>query len=105
MKWRFWYAILAFGVIALLALNVRVSYAEPVSASSTAGYTIDWWTVDGGGAQALTGGSYMLSGTVGQPDAGAQSGATYSVGGGFWSGGFWYVEVFGFKIDLPLIMR
>ena len=32
-------------------------------------YTIDWWTVDGGGGDG-TGGTFIVSGTVGQPDAG-----------------------------------
>ncbi|MCX6911596.1 MAG: hypothetical protein NT167_00780 [Verrucomicrobia bacterium] len=32
-------------------------------------YTIDWWTVDGGGGDG-TGGTFVVSGTVGQPDAG-----------------------------------
>ena len=86
--------------LVLVALNVRIGYAEPQSAPRTTGYSIDWWTVDGGGGQALTGGPYTLSGTVGQPDAGAQTGTGYAL-----SGGFWYVDVFGYRIDLPLIRK
>src|SRR5438093_4963130 len=48
-------------------------------------YSIDWFTIDGGGATS-TGGVYQLSGTIGQPDAGAMmSGGNYSLDGGFWS--------------------
>lgn len=46
-------------------------------------YAITWWTVDGGGGTS-SGGSYTLSGTIGQPDAGVLSGGTYSLTGGFW---------------------
>lgn len=47
-------------------------------------YSIDWFTVDGGGGTS-TGGVYAVSGTIGQPDAGVMSGGDYSVAGGFWS--------------------
>ena len=48
-------------------------------------YSIDWFTIDGGGGTS-TGGVYQVSGTVGQPDAGpTMSGGNYSVDGGFWS--------------------
>lgn len=47
-------------------------------------YDLSWWTVDGGGYTFSTGGSYVLGGTVGQPDAGLMSGGAYSLSGGFW---------------------
>ncbi len=48
-------------------------------------YSIDWFTMDGGGGSS-TGGVYSLSGTIGQPDAGApMTGGQYSLTGGFWS--------------------
>ena len=46
-------------------------------------YSIDWFTIDGGGGTS-TGGVYSLSGTIGQPDAGTLSGGNYSLIGGFW---------------------
>ena len=46
-------------------------------------YSLDWFTVDGGGGTS-TGGMYSVSGTIGQPDAGAMSGGNYSLAGGFW---------------------
>jgi hypothetical protein len=48
-------------------------------------YSIDWYKVSGGGGTG-TGGTYSVSGTIGQPDAGgAMSGGNYSLTGGFWS--------------------
>jgi hypothetical protein len=48
-------------------------------------FTLNWYKVVGGGG-ASTGGTYQVSGTIGQPDAsGAMSGGQYSVTGGFWS--------------------
>jgi len=47
-------------------------------------YSIDWFSMDGGGGTS-TGGVYSVSGTVGQPDAGAMSGGNFSLTGGFWS--------------------
>ncbi len=84
---------------AFFALNVRVGYAEPSAAPRAAGYEISWYTIDGGGAQDLVGGTYTLSGTVGQFDAGMQSGGTYTLNGGYW------VDVFGYRLYLPLILR
>lgn len=46
-------------------------------------YSIDWFTIDGGGGTS-SGGPYTLSGTIGQPDAGRLSGGTYTLEGGFW---------------------
>ena len=48
-------------------------------------YAIDWFTIDGGGGTS-SGGSYTLSGTIGQPDAGTLSGGSYTLEGGFWPG-------------------
>lgn len=49
--------------------------------------TLDWSTIDGGGATQTTGGTFRLSGTTGQPDAGVSSGGAYTLRGGFWRGG------------------
>ena len=46
-------------------------------------FAIDWFTIDGGGGTSA-GGSHSISGTIGQPDAGAMSGGSYSLAGGFW---------------------
>lgn len=47
-------------------------------------YDLTWNTVDGGGVMFSTGGDLELSGTIGQPDAGAMSGGEFTLTGGFW---------------------
>jgi hypothetical protein len=48
-------------------------------------YSRDWYKISGGGGTS-TGSVYSVSGTIGQPDAGAaMNGGNYSVTGGFWS--------------------
>jgi len=48
-------------------------------------YSIDWFTIDGGGGTS-TGGVYSASGTIGQLDAGGpMTNGQYSVTGGFWA--------------------
>jgi hypothetical protein len=51
-----------------------------------ADYSISWYTIDGGGGQS-SGGPYVLTGTIGQPDAGYLGGGNYELLGGFWVGG------------------
>ena len=67
--------IIAFCLLAFIA-SATMLPAQP--------YTIDWYTVDGGGAMNLTGGTYTLSGTIGQPDAGHLADGTDTIDGGFW---------------------
>ncbi len=64
-------------------------------------YTIEWWTVDGGGIVGQGGVPYSLSGTVGQADAGVLAGGAYTLAGGFWHGG----ATFGQYIYLPLVLK
>src|SRR5688572_12034638 len=69
----------------LVKLCLGVLVALPFSAAAQ--YTIDWYTIDGGGGSS-SGGSYTLSGTIGQPDAGTLTGGNYILQGGFWGGVF-----------------
>jgi hypothetical protein len=58
-----------------------------LSASGQSGgpYELSWYTIDGGGGTS-SGGSFTLSGTIGQPDAGGPLvGGNYALTGGFWS--------------------
>lgn len=50
-------------------------------------FAIDWYTIDGGGGTS-SGGPFVLSGTIGQPDASATAlvGGNYTLQGGFWPG-------------------
>ena len=47
-------------------------------------YSIDWYSIDGGGGTSL-GGGYTLTGTIGQADAGQLAGGDYELTGGFMS--------------------
>ena len=49
-------------------------------------YEIPWYTIDGGGGTSR-GGQYVLTGTIGQPDADWSSAGSYELLGGFWPGG------------------
>lgn len=98
------YRLLALTLLVIapivLAFNIHVTYASPNDAAPrTTGYEISWYSVDDGGAMNLSGGSYTLSGTIGQPDAGTLGGGTYTLNGGFW------FDIFGYRIDLPIIVR
>ena len=57
-----------------------------VVATTHADYSIDWYTIDGGGRRS-SGGPYTLTGTIGQPDAAYSAGGDYELLGGFWPGG------------------
>ena len=57
-------------ILLFLLILLTLSIA-PVLAETTATYELSWWTVDGGGVAGQTSGSYILSGTSGQPDAGS----------------------------------
>src|SRR5437667_8561580 len=68
-----------------IRLAILTSLLSLPAVAFTQNYSIDWFTIDGGGGTS-TGGVYQVSGTVGQPDARpTMSGGNYSVDGGFWS--------------------
>ncbi len=47
-------------------------------------YDLSWRSFDGGSGTSR-GGEIELSGTIGQPDAGAMTGGAFAIVGGFWS--------------------
>ena len=68
------------GIVLVLALSLCLFGVSSAIAQS---YSIDWFTIDGGGGTS-TGGVYTVSGTIGQPDAGHMSGGNFTIDGGFW---------------------
>ena len=67
---------------ALSALAFALAAAASARGQS---YEVSWWTVDGGGAR-VSGGTYALGGTAGQPDAGGPyAGASFQLQSGFWA--------------------
>ena len=90
-----------FIAIALIALVVALSLSNASAAAKPAAtYTVDWYTVASGGTTNAAGGTYALSGTIGQFDVGSMSGGSYQLNGGFW-------EVVNSlrQLFLPLIVR
>src|SRR6266704_3127395 len=71
----------SLGKTKVLLLLVVLSLAAPAVRAQN--YSIDWFTIDGGGGTS-TGGVFSVSGTIGQPDAGRMSGGNYTLDGGFW---------------------
>ena len=69
--------------VALALLLSTINYG--LSTAHAQSYTVDWYKVAGGGGTS-TGGTYTVSGTIGQADAsGAMTGGNYSVTGGYWA--------------------
>jgi len=87
--------------VLVLVFVVASSNTTPASAAPrTTSYTIDWYTIDGGSMMNLQGGTYTLSGTIGQSDAGTLSGGNYKLNGGFW------VDVLDqIKVYLPIVLK
>jgi hypothetical protein len=75
-------SVLAFATVMLVVTAVSAQLAG-------SGPEINWYTIDGGGGTS-TGGSFSLSGTIGQPDAGGPmtggGPGGFSLTGGFWPG-------------------
>jgi hypothetical protein len=102
--------IMFIPIVFMLLIGISTANAQrdrdpssPQSGASTAlstGYSIEWYTIDGGGAMNSSNGSYSLSGTIGQPDAGALNGGSYTLNGGFWPG-----TAANYAVYLPLAMR
>jgi hypothetical protein len=87
------------GLIVIIVILTAATSAFPIAAQSGGGYDLTWNVLAGGGATSLGGGAYTLSGTLGQPAAGTQSQAPYNLLGGFW------IDFFGYRLYLPMIMR
>jgi len=57
------------------------------AAATEGAWELSWSTIDGGGGMWSTAGNLELSGTIGQPDAGAaMTGGNYALTAGLWAG-------------------
>lgn len=70
--------LLLFGVAVVAALALPAAPATPA-----AGYDLTWQVVASGG-QTMSGGSFRLYSTAGQPVAGPAGSANYSLLSGYW---------------------
>ena len=78
--------LLALMLLVLLLAGLTVSIALGAPGASTA-YSLDWHVTSSGGQLNSTGGSYSLSGTIGQPAVGlTMLGTPYAHDSGFWYG-------------------
>jgi hypothetical protein len=68
-------------IVFLLSVCALLAAAVGAPAQS---YSVDWYKIAGGGGTSSNG-TYIVSGTIGQADAGSMSGGNYSLTGGFWS--------------------
>ena len=88
-------------ILCTLIVVILLLGAAALSMADEPGYTLDWWTVDGGGGTwSDTSEQYELNGTVGQPDA-----CTWGDGGYTLTGGFWGAGEVQYRIYLPLVLR
>lgn len=71
-------------ILLLIALLLIVA-ASVAQAQSGGGYELVQSNLTAGGE--ASGGGYDLAFTLGQADAGVQTGGGYELGGGFWGGG------------------
>ncbi|HET7375510.1 MAG TPA: hypothetical protein VFK30_02315 [Anaerolineae bacterium] len=92
--------LIASVLVLLIGIGTANAQRTADQSAPQSGYSIDWYTIDGGGALNSHGGSYSLGGSIGQPDAGALSGGAYELVGGFWSG-----AAINYDIYLPLVLK
>ncbi len=67
----------------LALLLAAAGLAAPARAQTGGGFDLTWNTCDGGGS-ASSGGGFVVTGTIGQPDAGRLTGTAVVLSGGFW---------------------
>jgi len=71
----------------MLAVVIMACYDYSAAGKSGGPYELRWSIIDGGGGRSA-GGQYVLTGTIGQPDAKNSGGDNYELLGGFWPRGF-----------------
>lgn len=75
----------ASAIVLVSALIVVNPVGADSFAPAGAGFSLDWFTHDGGGGVSSSG-TLQVVGTIGQPDAGTLTGGTFELQGGFMSG-------------------
>ena len=87
----------------LLAAGFALIFLTGIVYAFNGTAAIDWFSIDGGGGTS-TGGDFILSGSIGQPDAGTSlRSESYTLEGGFWSGGVLPSTLK--RVYLPLMVR
>ena len=66
-------------------LGLMLVWSLAVSAAAAQEFSLDWFTVDNGGAMRSTSGNFELNGSIAQPDACPPlTGQSFELTGGFW---------------------
>jgi hypothetical protein len=91
--------------LVLLVLLVLLA-AGWLALAASGELSLPWFTVDGGGGRS-EGGELVLSGVIGQPEAGPPAeGGDFRLQGGFWAGQPGVAgEDVGAEVYLPLVVR
>ncbi len=107
MKRTFSILTLSFAlVLVIVSLVLLATPSAHAAAPRSPSYSIAWYTMDGGGGTSTSGsGGYSVSGTIGPPSAGSQSGGGYSLEGGFWNTALGDVVTDLLNLFLPFIRR
>lgn len=73
-------------IAGITILAAMIALSATVYGQSGGNFEITKSTIDGGGGSS-SGGDFILTGTIGQPDAGTQtaSGDEFALAGGFWA--------------------
>ena len=95
-------ALLLVALAAVLAALTLPAQRLRADEPNSPGYTLDWYTLDGGGRTGGVGTGYTLQGTAGQPDAAVWQGGRYTLAGGFWPGA---ASARQYRVYLPLLTR
>lgn len=83
-----WPSLLLATLLTAGVIIAPAAMARTTQSTQGGSYSIEQYSIDGGSGQS-NGGSYVISGSVGQPDAdplGPASGGSYSLTGGIWPG-------------------
>jgi len=87
-------------LLVLLLSGLTVSMGLGKAEVATA-FSLDWSVISGGGQMGSAGGSYTLSGSIGQPaPGGSLVGTTYTLNSGFWHG-----ITFPSLVFLPVVVK
>jgi hypothetical protein len=87
----------SFAIWLILGLVCLLGLGSTIAAQGD--YDLSWWTGDSGGVS--SGGSYRVTGAVGQPDAGVLTNGNFTLSGGFLASGS--DDSFSDRIFLPAI--
>ena len=79
--------LVSAGLVLVISAGIAIS-AGALAASAGGDFVMTKSTIDGGGGTS-SGGSFSLTGTIGQADASSviSTGGTFSLAGGFWASG------------------